>query len=119
MNDLVAMGAQPVAYDPFLNYWMRLVAVTFFAVAGLCFLVAWRPQKYVSVIPLLAVFHILLGVTGVASAFVIGLDVEHHPTLVSESVFSLGVGSMVWFFGCSRFYVFENGEGKSPRKCLL
>jgi hypothetical protein len=43
---LQGLGAQPIAYDPMLDYWLRMAAGAFALVGGLFLLLMLQPVKY-------------------------------------------------------------------------
>jgi hypothetical protein len=48
---LQGLGAKPIAYDPMLDYWLRMVSGAFFLVGVLYLVLMWHPQKYQNIIP--------------------------------------------------------------------
>ena len=56
---LQGLGAQPIQYDPMLDYWLRMTAGAFALVGGLFAVAATRPEKYQAMIPWLGTFMII------------------------------------------------------------
>jgi FtsH-binding integral membrane protein len=48
---LQGLGARPIAYDPMLDYWLRMAAGAFALVGGLFLLLMIQPVKYRMIIP--------------------------------------------------------------------
>src|ERR1017187_9304027 len=48
---LQGLGAKPIAYDPMLDYWLRMASGAFFLMGVLYFVLMWHPQKYQNIIP--------------------------------------------------------------------
>ncbi len=48
---LQGLGAKPIAYDPMLDYWLRMAAGAFALVGVWYFIMMLRPQKYHAAIP--------------------------------------------------------------------
>lgn len=68
-----SMGAQPIAYDPMLDYWLRMVSGAF-GLIGFWFLVLtiW-PRKFAGVIPWFGWMMVLEGVILLAHGLRLGL----------------------------------------------
>ena len=99
MAGLVEMGAGKMSYDPFLNYWMRVIALIFSLIGAGCFWVALRLDRYVVLVPPLGWFHLMIGVGTGGIAFQLGMNPQYHPTLVAEVVFSLTIGAALLLYG--------------------
>lgn len=56
---LQGLGARPIAYDPMLDYWLRMAASAFTFIGGLFAVAAIRPEKYQSMIPWLGMIMII------------------------------------------------------------
>jgi hypothetical protein len=68
-----SMGAKPIAYDPMLDYWLRLVSGAF-ALMGLWYLVlALWPGKFAVVIPWFGWMMVAEGVILLAHGLRLGL----------------------------------------------
>lgn len=48
---LQGLGAQPIAYDPMLDYWLRMAAGAFALVGGWYFVMMIWPKKFYAAIP--------------------------------------------------------------------
>jgi hypothetical protein len=48
---LQGLGAQPIAYDPMLDYWLRMAAGAFALIGGWYFVLMIRPRRYHAAIP--------------------------------------------------------------------
>src|SRR5271154_6400327 len=58
---LQQLGAKPIAYDPMLDYWLRMAAGAFALIGGWYFTLAIWPQKFHAAIPWFGWFMILEG----------------------------------------------------------
>ncbi len=59
---LQGLGAQPVAYDRMLDYWLRMAAGAFALVGGWYFVLMLWPQKYYLAIPWFGWLMVIEGV---------------------------------------------------------
>src|SRR5262245_17548470 len=59
---LQGLGAKPVAYDPMLDYWLRMASGAFALVGIGFFLAAFRPRKYAVILPWLGWLMVIEGV---------------------------------------------------------
>lgn len=48
---LQGLGAKPIAYDPMLDYWLRMTSGAFTLIGCGYLVLLWAPQKYRPVIP--------------------------------------------------------------------
>jgi len=48
---LQGLGAKPIAYDPMLDYWLRMAAGAFALIGGWYLVLMLRPQKFRAAIP--------------------------------------------------------------------
>jgi hypothetical protein len=48
---LQELGAKPIAYDPMVDYWLRMAAGAFSLIGGLFLVLMIWPRKYAAVIP--------------------------------------------------------------------
>jgi hypothetical protein len=52
VNDIAqGMGAKPIAYDPMLDYWLRMMAGAFALIGGWYLVLMLWPQKFAAAIP--------------------------------------------------------------------
>lgn len=58
---LEGLGAKPVAYDPMLDYWLRMASGAFALVGCWYFVLMLQPQKYHAAIPWFGALMILEG----------------------------------------------------------
>ena len=68
-------GAGAIPNDPMANYWLRMAAGGFTFVGVLFLVCAWKPESFVSLIPLLGVLSLLQG----AVLLIYGLILRLHP----------------------------------------
>jgi hypothetical protein len=74
VNDIAQdMGAKPIAYDPMLDYWLRMISGAF-ALVGLWYLaLALWPRKFAVAIPWFGALMLLEGVILLAHGLRLGL----------------------------------------------
>jgi len=73
LHAMTGFGANPVAYDPMLDYWLRMVAGAFGLLGGGYCLLALNPRRHVSVLPWAGWLMIVEGVVLTAHGFRLGL----------------------------------------------
>ena len=74
VNDIAqGMGAKPIAYDPMLDYWLRMISGAF-ALVGLWYLaLAFWPKKFAGAIPWFGALMLAEGVILLAHGLRLGL----------------------------------------------
>lgn len=70
---LQGWGARPIAYDPMLDYWLRMASGAFALVGGLYLLLMLQPQKYWAIIPWFGLLTLAEGVILLAHGLRLGL----------------------------------------------
>ena len=93
-NMLLGMGAQPIAYDPMLDYWLRMASGAFFLVGIVFLLLAAFPRRYVSMIPVFGWLMLAEGAILAFHGFRLGLRPFPFYGDIS-SCFVLGAGILV------------------------
>jgi hypothetical protein len=95
-EQLEGLGAQNLPADPMLNYWLRMTAGAFTGIGLFFFLLAAKPRKYATMIPVAAGFLIFEGLILLLACFVL-----HLPLLPSifDSGFCLLIGVGI-FLAC-------------------
>src|ERR1035438_6107401 len=89
VNDIAqGMGAKPIAYDPMLDYWLRMAAGAFALIGGWYLVLMLWPRKFHAAIPW---FGALMLVEGVI-LLVHGLRLSLPP-------FPFYGDTAAWFFG--------------------
>lgn len=95
VDALEGLGAQPIAYDRMLDYWLRMAAGAFTLVGGLYLLLALQPEKYLVVIPwfggLMLIEGLILLVHGVR------LALPPFPFYADTAACFIGGGGVLWF----------------------
>ena len=91
---LIGLGAQPIRYDPMLDYWLRMAAGAFTLVGGWYLVLAIWPTKYRNAIPwfgwLMVVEGTILLVHGLR------LSLPPFPFYADTAACFLGGGGIVW-----------------------
>lgn len=59
---LQGLGARPIAYDPMLDYWLRMAAGAFTLVGLLYLVLMIHPEKYLAIIPWFGAVMLVEGV---------------------------------------------------------
>lgn len=92
---LIGLGAQPIRYDPMLDYWLRMAAGAFALVGCWYVVLAIRPMNYWNAIPwfggLMLVEGVILLVHGLR------LSLPAFPFYADTAACFLGGGGIVWF----------------------
>lgn len=92
---LIGLGAQPIHYDPMLDYWLRLAARAFALIGARYLVLAIRPMKYWNAIPwfggLMLVEGVILPVHGLR------LSLPPFPFYADRAACFVGGGGIVWF----------------------
>ena len=70
---LQQLGAKPIAYDPMLDYWLRMAAGAFALIGGWYFALAIWPQKFHAAIPWFGWFMVLEGAVLLVHGLRLGL----------------------------------------------
>lgn len=99
VSGLEEMGARPIPFDPFRDYWMRVIGLIFFLFGIGCFLFALRLERYAVIIPLVGWFHLIVGAGSLVTAITMGLLISSYPTLVAEITFSTVIGVFLLVYG--------------------
>lgn len=92
MDQLQRMGAKPVAYQPLLDYWLKMASAVFVGIGALFFMAFLQPEKHRQLIPYLGIFSLVMGVVLLIAAISNELNTEQHPTFVADISFCLLVG---------------------------
>ncbi len=88
---LQGMGAKPIAYDPMLDYWLRMASGAFALVGTGYLLLAIFPRKYAVMLPWFGWIMVLEGIILLAHGLRLGLGLFPFIGDVSAS-FAGGVG---------------------------
>lgn len=86
-NQLYLMGAEPIEYQPLLDYWMKMASAAFGCIGIGSALACMRPVLFRGFILLLGPFHLFVGTVLVVSAGINQLNTEYHPTFVADITF--------------------------------
>ncbi len=92
---LYDMGADPIPYDPLLDYWLRMASAVFGCIGIGSALACARPQAFVSFIRLLGPFHFLIGTTLAVAAYRNHLNPISHPTFIPDITFCFLAGVLI------------------------
>jgi hypothetical protein len=88
---LQGMGAKPIAYDPMLDYWLRMASGAFALVGTGYLLLAFFPRKYAAMLPWFGWIMIVEGVILLTHGLRLGLGPFPFVGDVSAS-FAGGIG---------------------------
>jgi len=67
------MGAKPIAYDPLLDYWLRMICGAFTLVGGWYLVLALWPRKFAVAIPWFGWLMIVEGIILLVSGLRLGI----------------------------------------------
>jgi len=95
VDQLYVMGADRIAYQPLLDYWLRMASAAFGCIGIASALACIRPAHFKGLIMLLGPFHGFMGVVLAASAVMNHLDMESHPTFIPDMIFCFLTGILI------------------------
>lgn len=72
-NALQGLGAKPIAYDPMLDYWLRMAAGAFTLVGGLYLVLMVWPDRHLHIIPWFGALMLLEGAILLVTGLRLGL----------------------------------------------
>ena len=94
-NQLYDMGANPIAYDPLLNYWLKMASAAFGCIGIGSALACARPHAFAGLIRLLGSFHFIIAATLAVAAYQNHLTPDLHPTFIPDIFFCMLAGTMI------------------------
>jgi hypothetical protein len=94
------MGAKPIAYDPMLDYWLRMAAGAFALIGGWHLVLALWPQKFAAAIPWFGALMLAEGVILLAHGLRLGFG--PFPFYDDVSACFLGGAGIVIFSRAAR-----------------
>ena len=71
---LQGLGAKPIAYDPMLDYWLRMAAGAFALIGGWYLVLLLEPKKFHAAIPWFGWLMVFEGVILLVHGLRLGLD---------------------------------------------
>ena len=89
------MGANPIEYQPLLDYWLKMASGAFGCIGLLFFVVYRNKKKFKNLIPLLGYGSIFIGVILTISGINNTLQADKHPTHYVDLLFCFGVGALI------------------------
>jgi len=97
------MGAGRIAYQPMLDYWMRMAGAAFGCIGIASGLACLYPRFFRGLVFLLGPFHLFVGVVLFLAARFNRLDYDQHPTFFADITFCfmtafLIIGSLAWTY---------------------
>jgi hypothetical protein len=100
-NILHGMGAERIAYQPLLDYWLKMASSTFGCIGIMYFICFLNPKKYFYTINLLSYMSIFVGIVITCSAIKNHLTYPTQPTFIIDIVFCFYVGAVSLYFNFS------------------
>ena len=94
-DQLFYMGAHRIAYDPLLDYWLKMASSAFGCIGITSALACARPKTFESLIHLLGPFHFIVGTTLIVAAIKNHLDPAIHTTFIPDITFCLVTGTFI------------------------
>lgn len=70
---LEGLGAHPIAFDPMLDYWLRMAAGAFTLVGGIFVVLAINPARHVAIIPWFGALMLIEGIILLVHGIRLGL----------------------------------------------
>lgn len=97
---LQGLGARPIAYDPMLDYWLRMVSGAFAFVGVLYFVLMLNPQKHLGIIPWFGALMLVEGLVLLVHG--IRLSLPALPFYGDTAACLFGGGAIVWLSSVQR-----------------
>jgi hypothetical protein len=95
VNRLYSMGASEITYQPLLAYWLKMASAVFGCIGLVSALAFVWPQRFASVIYMLAPFHLIVGTTLAMAAASNHLSPKLHPTFVLDLAFCFTTTALI------------------------
>jgi hypothetical protein len=89
------MGADPIAYQPLLDYWLKMASSAFGCIGLAALLAALLLHRFVTIVHLLAPFHLIVGGALTMAALRNRLAFPEHPTFIPDIVFCFTVALLI------------------------
>lgn len=100
-NILHGMGAEKIAYQPLLDYWLKMASSAFGCIGIMYFICFLNPKRYFYTINLLSYMSIFVGAVISYSAIKNKLSYPAHPTFIIDIIFCFYVGVVSLYFNYS------------------
>ncbi|RYD48879.1 MAG: hypothetical protein EOP85_02695 [Verrucomicrobiaceae bacterium] len=94
-DQLYDMGATPIAYDPLVDYWLRMASCAFGCIGIASALACVWPARFTGLISLLGPFNLIVGTTLAFSAWRNQLDPQVHSTFIPDITFCFLTGFLI------------------------
>ena len=91
-SQLQRMGAEPISYQPLLDYWLKMASAAFVGIGGLYLMAFINPEKHSALVSYLGVFSLCIAGVLIVSAWCNQLEQARHPTYIADIIFSSVVG---------------------------
>lgn len=89
------MGAGRMAYQPMLDYWMRMAGAAFGCIGIASGLACLYPRFFRGLVFLLGPFHLVVGAFLFAAARSNNLDQDQHPNFVADITFCFVTATLI------------------------
>lgn len=99
-NALQGMGAQPIAYDRMLDYWLRMASGAFALVGALYLILMVKPAKFHAIIPWFGGVMLIEGVILLVHG--LRLSLSPFPFYGDVAACFLGGGGILYFAKSAR-----------------
>ena len=101
VNDIAqGMGAKPIAYDPMLDYWLRMAAGAFALIGGWYLVLMLWPRKFHAAIPWFGALMLVEGVILLVHG--LRLSLPPFPFYGDTAACFLGGGGILYFSRAAR-----------------
>lgn len=97
---LEGLGAHPIAYDPMLDYWLRMAAGAFALIGAWYLVLTIWPQKFYAAIPWFGVLMLIEGIILLVHG--IRLSLPPFPFYGDVTACMVGGGGIVGFSPCAK-----------------
>lgn len=89
------MGAGRIAYQPMLDYWMRMAGAAFGCIGIASGLACLYPRFFRGLVFLLGPFHLVVGAVLFSASRSNQLDPDQHPTFVADITFCFVTAALI------------------------
>ena len=114
-HQLYQMGADRIAYQPLLDYWLKMASAAFGCIGLASALACLRPASFEGLICLLGPFHGFMGTVLAISAMTNNLQTDRHPTFVADITFCFVTASLISVPLLMRFFRRTKGSINTSR----
>jgi drug/metabolite transporter (DMT)-like permease len=93
-DQLRSIGAQPIRYQPLLDYWLRMASAVFGCIGIAALICCVRPQPHSTLIRWFALFHLFVGGVLAVAAWNNHFTLRDEPTFPADITFCFLVAGL-------------------------